>query len=118
MFWQGIEKRRFPRIALPCRIDINLPNQLALNVTTDNLGSGGIKFLTNENLKVLTVVELELFLLTGDSIKCKARVIWNVKKTSNNEEAKDLFDIGLEFLDIKGSDKKLIVELVEALLKS
>lgn len=111
------ERRKFPRVNLPCKIDVGLPVEHVLNVHADNIGCGGIKFIANENLDVSTVVGLEIFLFTGDTVKCRARVVWNVKKVPLNNEVKDLFDIGLEFLDIKDIDRNLVNELVDKLLK-
>jgi len=117
MIWNGFEKRRFPRAKFPCKILIFLPQEHTLITHTENIGCGGVRVIIEGGLKLFSIVGLEIFITPDQPIKCKGKIVWQLKTANPLTNDILLFDVGLEFIDIKDSDKKKINTLVENLLK-
>lgn len=118
--WDGIDRRRFPRAHYKCLIDIKKKEKTRpLATHTENIGSGGICVVVDENLGLFQGVSLELDLedTSGTRIVCTGTVVWVVKKRGMREKAKELYDTGIEFIDIKEPDRKRVSAIVEGIIR-
>jgi c-di-GMP-binding flagellar brake protein YcgR len=110
--WQGIDKRRFPRADFPCKIIIfKKGQQEKFSTHTENIGAGGVCVILKNALDRFSLVDLVLYIEEGKPpIKCEARVVWAVK-------SKDVFDIGIEFININKQDVARIERIVKECLE-
>ncbi len=120
--WQGLNKRQFPRIKYPCLIVIRNSddgkNETVLT-HTDNVGVGGVCIALKQTVKMFSIVEIELDLLDlGDHICCKGKVVWNVEKKNDDKNEPRVFDVGIEFADIKEEDQLRLREVIARLVKN
>jgi c-di-GMP-binding flagellar brake protein YcgR len=118
--WEGVDRRKFPRVNYPCLVIIRKDHKEpeAMLTHTENLGLGGICVILKKNLGLFTPVELEIDLMdTQSHIKCEGRVVWVVKRKETQEKKPSFFDTGVEFVNMKDSDKKRVFSIVEHLTK-
>ncbi|MCM8773947.1 MAG: PilZ domain-containing protein [Candidatus Omnitrophica bacterium] len=108
-----MERRRFPRVRFPCKITIYLPEEFTIITHTENVGCGGVRVLVEKRLKVSSIVGLELFVGETKPVRCKGKVVWEIEKKNPLNNQVTLFDIGLEFIDIKDVDREHIRELID-----
>ena len=94
MGWDGVEKRKFKRGDVYCRIYILMPQESILSAYTENISDRGLKVVLDRRLSVDSEVDLEIF-LEEDPLTCKGRVIW-VKPVEGKN--KSLYETGVEFL--------------------
>ena len=117
--WDGLNRRKFPRVNYPCLVVIRQApgDQEALLTHTENVGVGGICVTLKENVRIFSLVELELDLLDlQEHMKCKGKVVWNVRR-KNDENKKPLFyDIGIEFVDLDPTQHKRLSEVIARLV--
>ncbi len=113
----GQERRRFPRANFPCKITIYLPKEHTIVTHTESISCGGIEVKVKENLTVLSIVGLELFLDKNKVIQCKGRVVWRLADKGGVSDEELVFDIGLEFVDITHDDMVIIEEVVDDILR-
>jgi c-di-GMP-binding flagellar brake protein YcgR len=111
--WDGMNNRKFPRAKCRCTIKLfQTAGGEPISAFTENIGAGGICLILDKGLDVFAPVELELSLPTlKDPLRCNGSVVWVVRKQC----AKDTFvyDTGIEFSDMKPSDKAQLKEFVE-----
>ncbi len=109
--WQGIDSRRFPRAQYPCKVVIFKHGQKdSLDANTENIGAGGICAVLKKSLDKFSPVGVVLYLKDNQpAIECDGRVVWAVKR-------KDIFDTGIEFIDIRDKDILRIERVVEECL--
>jgi Tfp pilus assembly protein PilZ len=120
--WEGLDRRKFPRVQYPCLIILRNEGIVEKNVMlthTQNLGAGGICVIVKSSIKMFSQVEIEIDLLDmGNHIKCAGKVVWNVQR-KNDEEKKPLFyDIGIEFQDLNEVDRRRLEEVVKSLVQA
>lgn len=121
--WEGLNRRKFPRVNYPCLVVIrnnseNNKDNIILT-HTDNVGIGGVCVVLKKDVKMFSEVELELDLLDlGEHICCNGKVVWNVQRQREADEKPLFFDIGIEFLNIAAEDKKRLERIVERLVKN
>ena len=122
--WQGLNKRQFPRIKYPCLIVIRNDNDdddknNTVLTHTDNVGVGGVCVALKQAVKMFSVVEIELDLLDlGDHICCNGKVVWNVESGESEKASPHLFDVGIEFVDIKDDDQLRLRKVIERLARN
>ena len=114
-----IEKRASTRVSIACKISIVLGGkQVVLNCHTENLSTGGIMVIIEENITPSTVVDLELFLWDKEKpIKCKGQIAW-FNEITPKETKPRLFNTGIEFAEISDSDKEEIGKFIQYILSS
>jgi len=117
MVWRGVEKRRFPRADITCRIIIYFPREHSITTRTENIGCGGLRVILKEDLHVSLIVGVEIFLDGDNDVQCKGKIVWKLE-IKNPSSKEPLYDFGIEFLDIKSGDKERINKLVYSLLQS
>lgn len=124
--WEGLNRRQFPRVNYPCLVvirdednDDNNNKSSTILTHTENIGIGGVCVVLKQNVKMFSVVELELDLLDlGEHIRCNGKVVWNVQRQSGAREKPLFFDIGIEFVDIIDEDQQRLERIVERLVKN
>jgi c-di-GMP-binding flagellar brake protein YcgR len=116
--WNGINRRKFPRANYKCLISIKkrLANK-TISSQTENLGAGGICVIIKEDLGLFQGVDLELFLDDNrPPIRCGGTIVWVVKKSQPKQKGSYVYDIGIEFIDIRPEDRERIAEVVNKIL--
>ena len=122
--WEGLNRRKFPRVNYPCLVVIRNNNEgddksNVILTHTDNVGIGGVCVILKQDVKMFSEVGLELDLLDlGEHICCNGKVVWNVQRKSESPEKPLFFDIGIEFSDIAGEDQKRLERIVDRLVKN
>ena len=115
MVWKDREKRRYTRAVIPCRIEVGSPSQLLIS-HTENIGEGGVRVFLEGKLKLLTTVDLKIFLEKGNPIKCKGKVVWVAERLNPLDHKPLLFDTGIEFTEMDEPGKQYIRQLVDTVL--
>lgn len=117
--WDGIDKRRFPRVRYSCSIYIRRKDSTqTISTMTENVGGGGICVILNEDIGLFKGVDIEIRLADGkEAIKSKGTVVWVVKKQEIGHRDKIEYDTGIEFMDIKPTDRARVMKAVENILR-
>jgi c-di-GMP-binding flagellar brake protein YcgR len=118
--WNGINRRKFPRASYECLITIKKRlTSKSISTHTENIGAGGICVIIKEDLGLFQGVDIELHLNDNrPPIKSGGTVVWVVKKTDPKQKGVQLYDTGIEFIDIRPEDRERITEVVEKILKN
>jgi len=120
--WDGLNRRKFPRVNYPCLVVIrkNGDEDKDIFLThTENLGIGGVCVILKHDVKMFSEVELELDLMDlGDHIKCKGKVVWNVQRKMNEEKKPLFYDIGIEFEELEKEEDDRLEDVVKRLVKN
>lgn len=111
--WQGVDKRRFPRLHYPCKVIVFKKGEREkFSTQTENIGQGGVCVVLKSGLDKFSLVELVLYLENSQlPIECDGRVVWVVKMAEE-------FDTGIEFISIKEKDALRIEGLIQECLKT
>ena len=121
MTWDGLNRRRFPRVIYPCLIKLNADNKdvQAILTHTENIGIGGVSITVKKEIKLFTAVEIEIDLLdTNDHIKTTGKVVWAVRRKAI-EEVKPLFyDLGVEFVNLPAKQKEHLRNTLDRVIKN
>ena len=118
--WDGINRRKFPRIHYKCLIYIKKANSTkTISTHTENVGAGGICVILNEDLGLFQGVNLELALENGipSNIACSGTIVWVIKEHPVKEKDAIQYDTGIEFVDINKEGENRISKIVEKELK-
>lgn len=118
--WEGLNRRKFPRVNYPClvviRNDIGEEKDILLS-HTENLGVGGVSLTIKKNLKLFSSVDLEIDLLDlGNNLKCRGKVVWNVRRKETSSRKPLFYDVGIEFVNINDVEQKRIIGIVKVLV--
>lgn len=120
--WDGLNRRRFPRVVYPCLVVIENNEAGGKDIIlthTENIGIGGVCLILKQNIKMFTVVDLELDLLDlGNHIKCQGKVVWNVLREPDAKNKPMFYDIGLEFVDVKDEEQHRLERIIQRLAKN
>ena len=121
MTWDGLNRRKFPRVNYPCLVIVANKDgeKESLLTHTENIGIGGICVILKQNLAMFAKVTMEIDLLDlKDHIRCLGKVVWNVRR-KNEEDRKPLYyDIGIEFDNMNEKDQKRLEEVIGNLVKN
>ncbi len=108
MAWEGLDRRKFPRVMYPCLVKVisSAGTHDAILTHTENIGLGGLCITLKNEIKMFSAVDLEVDLLDlSEHIKPKGKVVWSVRRKSI-EKVKPLFyDTGVEFTEISQRDQ-------------
>ncbi|MCA9393514.1 MAG: PilZ domain-containing protein [Candidatus Omnitrophica bacterium] len=119
--WDGLDRRKFPRVKYPCLVIIKNgegDDKEVILSHTENIGIGGVCVILKKNIKMFTQVEIELDLLDmGDHIKCNGKIVWNVQRKSDAKKKPLFYDVGVEFESLPDDDKKRIEDVVSRLVR-
>jgi c-di-GMP-binding flagellar brake protein YcgR len=121
MAWEGMNRRKFPRVKFPCLVKIvhqDKPAE-AILTHTENVSGGGICVVIKKSLELFSPVTIEIDLMDSeDVITCKGRTIWIIRRKATESVKPSYYDTGFEFVDIREEDRKRIDLTVEHFLKS
>jgi c-di-GMP-binding flagellar brake protein YcgR len=112
----GQEKRRFPRLSLNTEVNYTvLSHEEAELFTTGsrNISSGGICIIAFEKLNTGDILDLK-FSLPGlkKFVVGKGRVVWINDCNVEGSKTDNVYEVGIEFVNIKEQDKNKIQEFV------
>ncbi len=119
MSWEGMDRRKFPRVMYPCMIKVLSADgaQLPLLTHTENIGQGGLCFILKQEIRLFTPVELEVDLLdSNEHIKAKGKVVWIVRRKSIEKVKPMFYDIGVEFTDLAKHDRAYLADVLQRLV--
>lgn len=114
--WNGINRRKFPRVHHKCTLHIKKnDSEKMILTTTENLGEGGICVVLKEDLGLFQGVNLELELNDGESssVSCSGTVVWVIKKRIPERMHEMCYDIGIEFVDMGDESKQRISKIID-----
>ena len=117
--WDGLNRRKFPRVNYPCLIKIcharGEPEMILTH--TENVGVGGVSVIVKKNFQLFAPVELEIDLMdTGNHIKCQGKVVWSIRRKLTETSKPSFYDLGIEFLEIPAGEHKRLEEIVQRLV--
>ena len=119
MAWEGMDRRKFPRVMYPCMVKVvsSDGSQSPILTHTENIGMGGLSVTLKSGLKLFTPVDLEIDLLDLDEhvIPC-GKVVWNVRRKSIEKIKPMFYDIGIEFTEISKRDEECLRETLQLLI--
>jgi hypothetical protein len=117
MGWDGLNRRKFPRVFFPCLIKVR-DNKDMLLTHTENISVGGVRLVLKKPLDLNTPVNVEVDLMdTGAHLRCEGKVVWSEQR-KKSELIKPLFyDIGIEFSNVSLLDHKRLLAIVAHNLK-
>lgn len=119
MGWEGLNRRNFPRVIFPCLVKIQSGQDAWEPVLThtENMGGGGICVTVKHELKMFSTVKLELDLLDGhEHLKTEGRVVWSVRRKSDQDRKPMFYDVGIEFVGLTNKDKERLKQLLDQML--
>lgn len=118
--WNGINRRKFPRANYKCLIVIKKRlTSKTISTQTENIGAGGICVIIKEDLGLFQGVDIELYLDDNKTpVKSGGTIVWVVKKSQPKQKGTPLYDIGIEFIDIRPEDRERVAAVVEQILKT
>jgi Tfp pilus assembly protein PilZ len=121
MAWGGEDRRQFARVMYPCMVKIISSDQSKTEMLThtENIGQGGLCIIIKKEIKLFTPVAMEVDLLDmSDHIHPKGKVVWSVRRKSE-EEVKPLFySIGIEFTQMSKTDHDHLQRNLQQLIKN
>ncbi|MFA5088725.1 MAG: PilZ domain-containing protein [Candidatus Omnitrophota bacterium] len=119
MSWDGLNRRKFPRVNFPCLVVIKYDQgeRETLLTHTENIGSGGICVILKKGIKMFTPVEFEMDLLDAqEHLRMKGKVVWSIRRKQDEKKKPLFYDTGIEFVDCSEKEKKRLEETVEKLV--
>ena len=122
--WEGLNRRQFPRINYPCLIvirnDSNGDEKSNTILThTENIGVGGVCVTLKQDIKMFSVVEIELDLLDlGDHICCSGKIVWSVQRQTEETGKPKFYDVGIEYIDITEENRARLGSVIDRLVKN
>ncbi len=109
----GPDRRRIlPRkdVAIACRVAIG--NDQHQSYITKNISAGGLCILVKQQLKVDTIISLEINIPDNKpSIVAKGRVAWTHKFEFGTKDG-DRYGLGVEFTEIANNDRQRIFDYI------
>lgn len=109
--WTGLDRRRFPRAQCPCLVTIRKEDAKhdAILTHTENVGIGGICVILKQSMKMFSPVELELDLLDfKEPLKCQGKVVWCVKRRTEESQKPLFYDTGIEFNSLSEEERQRV----------
>lgn len=120
MTWEGLNRRKFPRVNFPCLIKIvreGGPEEVILT-HTENISVGGACVILKRTTELFSSVSVEVDLMDGgDVITCRGKVVWSVRRKAVEDHKPSCYDLGIEFLDIKDEHRARVGQAVEHLVR-
>jgi Tfp pilus assembly protein PilZ len=116
--WNGLNRRRFPRIKYPCLVTFRNPDEVLLT-HTENLGIGGVGLMVKKNVKIFSEVILEIDLMDlQEHIKCRGKVVWAIRHKEQEGNKPLMYDIGIEFVDVGPGEVQRLEKVVQHLART
>ena len=118
--WDGLDRRRFPRVYYPCLVTVRRSEEEhdVFLTHTENIGIGGICVTLKKEVKLFSPVDLEIDLLdTEEHVRCEGKVVWSVRRKSEEKTKPLFYDIGIEFDKLDDGDQQRLDIIVQRLIK-
>ncbi|MFH1767603.1 MAG: PilZ domain-containing protein [Candidatus Omnitrophota bacterium] len=115
--YNGAERRKYPRINFIIVAYTDSKNDSLANMSaTKNISAGGLCIFVDKEVAKDTVLSLKITLPNGNPpIDAKGKVVWNRPCTmAYLSKAANQFEVGIEFLDMKESDREAVAKYVTA----
>jgi len=116
MSWDSKERREFVRVKFPCEITVKNPERHTISLCTENISAGGIRFLSNEKIGLSLLINIELYGVAKKPIVCNGKVKWAFTRKNPSEGKQNIYDIGVEFYQLKKTDLAEIKSFVVSVL--
>jgi Tfp pilus assembly protein PilZ len=119
MGWEGMDRRKFPRVMFPCLVKAASSNgpQGPILTHTENIGLGGLCVIIRKEFKLFTLVEMEVDLLDlNEHLISKGKVVWNVCRKSGEKIKPMFYDTGIEFTEISKQDQERLRGCLQRLI--
>ena len=119
--WDGLNRRKFPRVNYPCLVIIRHEHgeSEVMLTHTENIGVGGVGVTLKKGMNMFAPVDLEVDLMdTGNHIKCRGKVVWSIRRKLNEKIKPMFYDVGIEFLEMSPAEYKRLDEIVNRLAKT
>jgi c-di-GMP-binding flagellar brake protein YcgR len=121
MTWEGLNRRKFPRVNFPCLIKVlreGNPEEVILT-HTENISVGGACVILKKTIELFAPVTVEIDLMDGaEVIACRAKVVWSVRRKAIEAHKPSCYDLGFEFVDIKEEQRARVGQAVAHLVRS
>ena len=120
MNWEGRDRRKFPRVMYPCMVKVisSDRSQGPVLTHTENIGMGGLCITLKSEIKLFTIVDLEVDLLDLDEhILPKGKVVWIVRRKAIEKVKPMFYDIGIEFTEISKRDHERLRDDLQRLIE-
>lgn len=121
MYWQGLNRRNFPRANFPCLVKIILNGAVVdtFLTHTENISTGGICVILKKGLERLAPVDIEIDLMDGEEvISCRGKVVWIVRRKATDPVKPSFYDTGIEYADIAREPKQRIDRMVSFITRN
>lgn len=119
MVWDGLNRRRFPRVVFPCLIKVSSKGggKEIILTHTQNIGVGGAGVMVKKEFKLFADVELEIDLLDElDHIKTNGKIVWVVRRKATEEIKPMFYDIGIEFVSLPDRQQGHLQTVIDKLI--
>jgi c-di-GMP-binding flagellar brake protein YcgR len=119
MSWEGLNRRKFPRVILPCLIKFSKEKTGAdmLLTHTENISSGGVCVVIKRQLDLFSVVDVEIDVMDGENtIHVKGKTVWTVRRKATEDVKPSFYDTGIEFTDLQEKDKTRLDAIITRLV--
>lgn len=119
MAWDGINRRKFPRVVFECIIKVRTADSsLIFKTHTENASLGGIAVILEEGLPRYSRVELELYLPDDfPPVRCQGTIVWSIKRADSLKVKPSQYDTGIEFMELTDEDKARMEHIINELLE-
>lgn len=120
MEWDGANRRQFPRIAYPCLVKMHSKSGHVEPILThtENIGTGGICVIVKKEIKLFTLVDIEVDLIDeSEHIKAVGKVVWSVRRKEMQPVKPLFYDIGIKFENLKDKDHKRLDATIQGLIQ-
>jgi c-di-GMP-binding flagellar brake protein YcgR len=119
------ERRKNLRIELKYKITIicegkvlfGMPENYLFRTFTENLSEIGVMVKLEQRLKVASIIKLNLFITEKAPFECKGSIAW-VKKANPGNTKPDVFETGIQFIELGDMQQKIIGNLVKNFVKN
>ena len=109
--YYGLERRKYPRINALVKYAVIDAENADKASGVRNISAGGIAIFAKEAIAMDTTLSLSISLPDKTDFGAKAKVVWSEEiKVSWDEDIK--YELGVEFIDIKESDRERILKYV------
>lgn len=113
----GIERRRYPRLEINAEIEYIVLDQADAEVFTTgskNLSSGGVCIIAFEKLEPGTLLSIKFSVpeLHNKIVIARGKVAWVKAIRMGGRDTDIVYEVGVEFIDIKEGDREQIKKFV------
>ena len=117
MTWDGLNRRKFPRVFFPCLIKVKDNKDLILT-HTENISAGGVRLILKHNLGMMSTANIEIDLMDGgDPMSCQGKVVWSEQRKKTELIKPGFYDIGIELSGVSADDARRLDAIVAHHLK-